>query len=138
MTTNPPKWQASKPEESVIQWLLDSDPSIRWQTMQDLTDAPDEDVAAERARVAREGWGAQLLARQQANGHWGGDPDNPEWTCLLSLLWLRDMGLDPSSAEAHHAVALVRDNVTWHWWDNKPFFYTIPARLACPALGSSA
>jgi hypothetical protein len=122
MATNPPKRQVPKPERSVIQWLLDSDPSIRWQTMRDLTDASDEEVAAERAKVATEGWGAQLLGRQEANGHWGGDPNNPEWTCLLSLLWLRDLGLDPSSTEARRAVARVRDNVTWHWWDDKPFF----------------
>jgi hypothetical protein len=122
MSTNRPKGQVPQPERSVIKWLLDSDPSIRWQTMRDLTDAPDEEVAAERAKVATEGWGAQLLARQEADGRWGGDPDNPEWTCLLSLLWLRDLGLDPSSTEARRAVALIRDNVTWHWWDNKPFF----------------
>ena len=122
MTTNSSERQVPKPESSVIDWLLDSDPSIRWQVMRDLTDAPDEEVAAERAKVATEGWGARLLARQEANGHWGGDPNNPEWTCLLSLLWLRDMGLDPSSTEARRAVALIRDNVTWHWWDNKPFF----------------
>jgi hypothetical protein len=122
MAINPPKRQVPKAESSVIQWLLDSDPSIRWQTMRDLTGAPDEQLAAERARVATEGWGARLLARQEANGRWGGDPDNPEWTCLLSLLWLRDLGLDPSSTEAQRAVELIRDNVTWHWWDNKPFF----------------
>ncbi len=122
MATHPPKGQAPKPAESVLQWLLDSDPSIRWQVMQDLTGAPAEEVAAERARVATDGWGAWLLARQESNGRWGGDPDNPEWTCLLSLLWLRDLGLDPSSTEALRAVARVRDNVTWHWWYNKPFF----------------
>jgi len=83
---------------------------------------PDEEVAAERATVATEGWGTRLLARQESNGRWGGDPDNPEWTCLLSLLWLRDLGLDPSGTETRRAVALIRDNVTWHWWDNKPFF----------------
>jgi hypothetical protein len=122
MATHPPKRQPPKPERSVIDWLLDSDPSIRWQVMRDLTHAPGEAVAVERARVAREGWGAQLLARQEPNGHWGGDPDNPEWTCLLSLLWLRDLELDPNSTEARRAVALIHDNVTWHWWDNKPFF----------------
>ena len=122
MATHPPKRQVPKPEGSVTNWLLDSDPSIRWQVMRDLTDAPDEAVAVERAKIAREGWGARLFARQEANGHWGGDPANPEWTCFLSLMWLRDLGLDPSSTEAHRAVGLVRDNVTWHWWDNKPFF----------------
>ena len=106
----------------VMTWLLDSDPAIRWQVMQDLMDAPTDAVAAERARVATDGWGGALLARQSPDGQWGGEPDNPEWTCLLSLLWLRDMGLDPSCAEARRAVGLVRDNVTWHWWDNHPFF----------------
>jgi hypothetical protein len=95
---------------------------MRWQVLRDLMDAPGDEVAAERARIAMEGWGAQLLARQEANGQWGGDPNNPEWTCLLSLLWLRDMGLDPDSDEARKAIALTRDKITWHWWDNKPFF----------------
>jgi len=47
---------------TVFEWLLDSDPAIRWQVMRDLLDAPPEAVAAERARVAAEGWGARLLA----------------------------------------------------------------------------
>ena len=68
MTTNPPKWQASKPEESVIQWLLDSDPSIRWQVLRDLLGAPAEEVAVERARVTSEGWGARLLALRRDRG----------------------------------------------------------------------
>lgn len=63
MTTNPPKRQAPKPENSVIRWLLDSDPSIRWQVMRDLTDTPAQEVAAEPTRVASEGWGKRLLAR---------------------------------------------------------------------------
>ena len=55
MATNPPKRQVPKPRRSVIGWLLDSDPSIRWQVMRDLTGAPAEEVAAERAAVATEG-----------------------------------------------------------------------------------
>jgi hypothetical protein len=71
MPTNPRKWQVPKPTSSVIHWLLDSDPSLRWQVMRDLTDASAENVAAERARVATQGWGAQLLARQEEDGRWG-------------------------------------------------------------------
>jgi hypothetical protein len=58
-------------EMTVVDWLLDSDPAIRWQVMHDLTDEPAEVVAAERARVAREGWGARLLALQTPDGRWG-------------------------------------------------------------------
>src|SRR6266545_635744 len=79
MATNPPKRQAPKPNRSVIQWLLDSDPSIRWQAMRDLTGAPNEQVAAERARVATEGAGARLLALQGADGSWAGAAWNRGW-----------------------------------------------------------
>ena len=129
MATNPPKWQAQKPKLPVLRWLLDSDPSIRWQAMRDLTDAPDEAVAAERAKVATEGWGAQILARQGTDGYWGAGTSNPEWVSLRALLLLRDMGLDPTSEEARRAVARVRDNVTWQGvlpqdaaWHDKPLF----------------
>jgi hypothetical protein len=72
MATNLPKRQGPEPKSSVIQWLLDSDPSIRWQAIQDLIGAPGDEVAAERARVATEGAGARLLALQGADGRWGG------------------------------------------------------------------
>ncbi len=59
---------------TVIDWLLDSDPSIRWQVMRDLTHEPADVIAAERSRVATEGWGARLLALQAPDGLWGGAP----------------------------------------------------------------
>src|SRR4029077_21291 len=62
-------WKRQK-RMDVVDWLLDSDPAIRWQVMRALADAPEEDVAAERARVATEGWGARLLALQKQDGHW--------------------------------------------------------------------
>jgi hypothetical protein len=112
----------------VIQWLFDSDPSIRWQAMRDLTDAPDEAVAAERAKVATEGWGARLLTLQGADGRWGGAAWNHGWDSTMHVLMLlRDLGLDPASDEARHAVGLVRDRVTWRGCgpqecDDNPFF----------------
>ena len=107
---------------TVIDWLLDSDPSIRWQVMRDLTDAPADEVAAERARVTREGWGAQLLALQPPDGRWPLADTDPEWSAFLHLLLLLDLGLDPASDQARRAVGLVRDNLAWHWWGDKPFF----------------
>ncbi|HEX5476160.1 MAG TPA: hypothetical protein VFX12_15990 [Vicinamibacterales bacterium] len=99
---------------TVVDWLLDSDPSIRWQVMQDLTDAPAEAVAAARARVATDGAAAQLLALQAADGRWGNAAWNRGWDSTMHVLTLlREMGLDPASAEARRAVGLVRDRVTW-------------------------
>jgi hypothetical protein len=99
---------------TVIDWLLDSDPSIRWQVMRDLTDAPAEVVAAERARVSTEGAGARLLALQAEDGRWGGAAWNRGWNSTMHVLMLlRDLGLDPASEQARRAVGLVRDRVTW-------------------------
>jgi hypothetical protein len=128
----------------VLEWLLDSDPAIRWQVMRDLTDAPERGVAAERARIASEGWGARLLAMQRSDGQWdGGIPTFissaaakwwrslppeclgtlfPEWTSTTwSLSLLRAFGLDPASAVARHAIRLVREHCRWEH-DGEPFF----------------
>jgi hypothetical protein len=136
MGTSPPEGQAGArpgpqpagPERSVVEWLLDSDPSIRWQVMQDLVGAPAEAVAAERARVATEGLGGRLLALQGADGRWGGAAWNRGWNSTMHVLTLlRDLGLDPASDEARRAGALVREGVAWKGCgpkecDDNPFF----------------
>ena len=98
-----------------IEWLMQGDPAIRWQVMRDLTGADDASVTAERARVATEGLGAQLLALQAANGLWGGaEWKHNTWDSTMHALWmLRDLGIDPADPRVQHAVALVRENVTW-------------------------
>lgn len=112
------------PNKSVIRWLLDSDPSIRWQVMRDLTDEPAEVVAAERSRAASEGWGARLLGLQAPDGTWGDGVSTPKWSSnLYTLLLLRAMGLDPASEQARAAVSLVRAHVTWGpEFGDSPFF----------------
>lgn len=114
----------------IVAWLLDSDPAIRWQVMRDLTHEPEEVVAAERSRIASEGWGARLLALQAPDGRWGGRPWSLDYTDTFHTLeLLRLFGLDPASPEARHAVGLVRDHVIWKGgapvdtpWDDHRFF----------------
>jgi hypothetical protein len=124
MATPKTNWRVPKPNSSVIEWLLDADPSIRWQVMRDLIKEPDEVVAAERSRVASEGWGAQVLALQGSDGQWGDGVSMPKWASNLdTLVLLWDMGLDPTSEQARTAVSLVRDKVTWGpEFGNAPFF----------------
>lgn len=113
---------------SVMEWLLDSDPSIRWQVMRDLVDAPQGEVAAERARLADEGACARLLELQSPDGHWGGAAWNRGWDSTMhALTLLREMGLDPVCGAARRAAGLVRDGVTWQGCgpaeaDRNPFF----------------
>jgi hypothetical protein len=111
-------------DDLVIDWLLDADPSIRWQVMRDLTETPTEIVAAERSRIASEGWGPRLLDEQRPDGNWGDGIATPLWwSNLYTLLFLRDLGLDPTSARARAVIDLVRENVTWGpWHGDSPFF----------------
>ncbi len=109
---------------SVIGWLLEGDPAIRWQVLGDLTDAPASDVAAERARVEHGGWGARLLAVEDLNGLWdggacfpasytGSEPGQP-WTATMhTLQTLQLLGLDPASESARRAIGLVAENGRW-------------------------
>lgn len=110
--------------DPVIRWLLDSDPAVRWQVMRDLMDTPAEVVAAERARVAGEGWGARLLDQQRPDGQWGDGVATPFWwSNMYTLVWLRDLGVDAANPRVRAAMDLVRDDVTWGpQFGNSPFF----------------
>jgi hypothetical protein len=84
----------------------------------------DQTIAAERSRIASEGWGAQLLDRQGPDGRWGHGTSTPQWASTLhTLLLLRIMGLDPASERARTTVGLLRDKVTWGpEFGDSPFF----------------
>jgi hypothetical protein len=110
---------------SVIDWLLEGDPAIRWQVLRDLTNAPAGDVAAERARVEHDGWGARLLALEDPDGLWdggacfpasytGGEPGQPWTPTMHALQTLQLFGLDPGSQSARRAVGLA--GAGWGGW----------------------
>jgi hypothetical protein len=114
--------------DPVIDWLLNpkhSDPSIRWQVICDLLDAPPSEWAAERARVEREGWGALLLSHEDEDGQWAGgahfpgdyvwgsEPGQPWTSTTHSLSQLREFGFDPGSERAQRMVDLIGANCLW-------------------------
>lgn len=117
-------WRDVAADDPVMVWLLDADPSIRWQVMRDLAHAPAQAVAAERARVAAQGWGARLLREQRPDGQWGDGVATPFWwSNMYTLVWLRDLGVDPMSERVQSAINSVRENVTWGpEFGNSPFF----------------
>ncbi|HEX5479567.1 MAG TPA: hypothetical protein VFY79_07585 [Dehalococcoidia bacterium] len=113
---------------SVLDWLLDADPAIRWQVLRDLADAPLDVVDAERARVAGEGWGARLLALQGEDGQWAGGACFPgdfgwatwdwskgqPWTSTLPTLHLLcELGIGPQDERVERAIAGVREGCRW-------------------------
>ncbi len=111
----------AKHSTRAIKWLLKSDPAIRWQVMRDLTDAPADVVAAERRRVAFEGWGAAFLALQSPDGHWG-ETDRGWMTTTHSLILLKDLGVDPAAEPVRAALDRVGERIVWWQLDGRPYF----------------
>src|SRR5882762_9007878 len=102
--------------DGAIPWLLDGDPAIRWQTLRDLVGAAERSVERERRRVARDGWGARLLARQDPEGTWAGGLSSdgglysPKWiSTTYTMLLLRDFGLPATNGQARRASPLLLD-----------------------------
>lgn len=106
-----------------LDWLLDSDPAIRWQAMRDLTDALPEAIAPERSRVAHEGLGAQILASQGPDGSWH-RAGAGEWMLnLFTLQLLRATGVDRDDPAVTSAVTRLNAGFRWHKsFGAKPFF----------------
>src|SRR5882757_5153154 len=122
------------PRPAHLKWLLDSDPAIRWQVMRDLTGEDPSAIAAARARVATEGWGADVLALQSPAGTWGGPkllafrPDLPEEDrsllfTLYTLVVLMDLGLDPASKQAQRMIGRVDKRLVFKPLNNRPFLH---------------
>jgi hypothetical protein len=109
-------------------WLLDSDPAIRWQAMHDLTDSSAEAIApaitAARARIPNEGLGAEILSRQLSDGSWRRD-DAPAWlTTLFTVQLLRATGIDPAHPAVQAAAARLEAGLRWNdlggCWELRP------------------
>ena len=107
----------------ILDWLLDSDPAIRWQAMRDLTDASPQAIAAERARVSRQGVGADILSRQGADGSWH-RADAPDWLpTLFTLQLLRSTGVDRADPIVDSAMDRLQAGFRWdEEFGKKPFF----------------
>jgi hypothetical protein len=121
---------------AVLEWLLDTDPALRWQVERDLADAPPEVWQTTRARVANEGFGAQLLALQDSDGQWDGgsyypggfDFDGPDfggdagqpWTATTwSLSSLREWGVNAGRLSG--TAELLAANSRWEY-NNRPYW----------------
>lgn len=104
-----------------IAWLMEGDPAIRWQTLRDLLAAPKAEWQAEQQQTITQGWGAQLLARQDADGRWGGGIYSPKWTSTTyTLLTLHDIGIPRDCAAAQQGARLVLNQLLGERCD-KPF-----------------
>ncbi|MFN8628893.1 MAG: squalene cyclase [Chloroflexota bacterium] len=121
---------------TLADWLLDSDPALRWQVERDALGAPEAVWQATRARVSTEGFGAQLLAHQDPDGQWAGgaffprgfDFHGPEagpgagqpWTpTTWSLNLLREWGVE--AAVLGDTAERIAANSRWEY-DDLPYW----------------
>ncbi len=102
--------------DKVLGWLLEGDPSIRWQVLRDIVGAAESTFERERRKVGRYGWGARLLAKQGSMGTWaGGLSDDgglyhPKWiSTTYTMMLLRDLGLPPKNRKTRRACQLLLD-----------------------------
>ena len=117
-----------------MDWLLDGDPALRWQVERDLLREPEEVWQATRARVATEGFGAALLARQDDDGQWAGgaffpagffgsaeaeEPGQPWTATTWSLNDLREWGVD--AAVLGDTAERLAQNSRWEY-DDLPYW----------------
>ncbi len=115
----------------VLDWLLDADPSLRWQVERDLVHAPEDVWRVTRARVASEGLGARLLALQDDDGQWAGgayfprevregtapdEPGQPYTATTWSLNSLREWGVEPEALRPGTAQ-LLEQSSRWEYED---------------------
>jgi hypothetical protein len=99
---------------AVMEWLLAGDPSIRWQAMRDLAGAAERTFRREQKRVAEAGWGARLLALQDADGRWARGVYTPKWTSTTyTMLLLRSLGLPAGNPNALRACRVLFDAGFW-------------------------
>ena len=100
---------------ALLTWLLQGDPSIRWQVLADLMGAAQEEVDAERARVAVQGWGVRLLAAQSVDGRWADPLYSPKWTSTTyTLLLLHWLGLPAGHPQAIAGCRQVWDGASFY------------------------
>jgi hypothetical protein len=110
------------PRPAQLKWLLDSDPAIRWQVMRDLTQEDSKVTAKERSRIATEGWGAHLVARQSPAGNWGGPKEYPGLLVTFNCLnVLKNLGLDPASKQAQTMIDRVDRKLVFKPLNNRPY-----------------
>ncbi|MCP4305957.1 MAG: hypothetical protein GY788_13995 [bacterium] len=115
--------------KTTIDWLLEGDPSIRWQTKRDLLDS--RDYAADRQAIATSGWGRQLLEAQDQRGTWADGLYSPKWkSTTYTLLLLYRCGLEPGSSAALRGLEQLWEGTTYFDGGLTPA-KTVPGAEAC-------
>lgn len=73
--------------KNIIEWLIDGDPSIKYQTYRDLLNKPGKECAKERKNINQNGWAQKLLSYQGENYLWNNSLYSPKWISTTYTLY---------------------------------------------------
>jgi len=95
-------------KQAITDWLLKGDVSIQYQVHRDLLSINRHDL---QERIAREGWGAQFLAKRKPEGHWGDRFYQPKWiSSHYTILDLRSLCIAPDNSIIRESIDIIADN----------------------------
>lgn len=91
-----------------IKWLLEGDVSIQYQTYKDLLGVEKPRL---RRKIAKQGWGAEYLAKRNPDGHWGQRYYQPKWTSShYTILDLRNLCIHPDDLDISKIIDELLEN----------------------------
>jgi len=91
--------------KEIINWLLQGDIAIQYQTYRDLLGEDRQDI---QSTIEKEGWGKQFLEKRNTNGHWGLRFYQPKWTSThYTLLDLKNLSISRSCKPILETVEMI-------------------------------
>jgi hypothetical protein len=95
-------------KNDILNWLLEGDVSIRYQTFRDLLG---KEKPGLQRRIAKEGWGLKYISKRNPDGHWGQRYYQPKWTSThYTVLDLRNLNIHPSDVDISQIINELLDN----------------------------
>ncbi|MFW2373388.1 MAG: hypothetical protein ACN4GM_09740 [Gammaproteobacteria bacterium] len=96
-------------ENDLIEWLLNGDVSIQFQVHRDLLNNEQQQL---QERIAKEGWGADLLSFRKQDGHWGRSFYQPKWTSThYTIMDLKNLGISQNNNKVRQTLSLLIQNL---------------------------
>jgi len=90
-------------EKEILEWLLNGDVSIQYQTWRDLLG---KEKPLLRKRIAKEGWGRKYISKRNADGYWGQHYYQPKWiSSHYTILDLRNLYIHPEDIDISQIIA---------------------------------
>lgn len=93
----------------IVNWLLSSDQSVRYQTMKYILSDKGKILESERQKMLSKGWVKHLLDLQDTDGTWGKGIYSPKWISTTYTLLLLKRLEAPATENIRKACLILED-----------------------------